>query len=302
VDKDKHAAQSFRVNNPGVPVLEADVRKIRPARILRLLGFERGQIAAVISGPPCQGFSAAGPRKPRAARNFLFRSIARIARGLNARLLIMENVTGLKRVNRVSFDDKIVAYFQKCGYVGEPIEVDASKYGVPQRRKRLIFICTQREYRTHHFRLRPSKLANKLTVAQALKGLPRPRAGHGKNGKQDPSRMLHNHRAMLHSAEVIQKIKRIKPGAGPISYRRLPLGLAGTLIAGHRAMPVHPRQHRTITVREAARLQTMPDAFRFLGPHSEQPLQVANVVPYRLARAIARALLDSQLVREPRLD
>src|SRR5713101_7439973 len=107
VDKDKHAAQSFRVNNPGVPVLEADVRKIRPARILRLLGFERGQIAAVISGPPCQGFSAAGPRKPRAARNFLFRSIARIARGLNARLLIMENVTGLKRVNRVSFDDKI---------------------------------------------------------------------------------------------------------------------------------------------------------------------------------------------------
>ncbi len=57
-------------------------------------------------------------------------------------------------------------------------------------------------------------------------------------------------------------------------------------------MPVHPRQHRAITVREAARLQTMLDTFRFLGPHAEQPLQVANIVPYRLSRAIARSLLN----------
>jgi DNA (cytosine-5)-methyltransferase 1 len=295
VEKNKHAAQSFRMNNPGVPVLEADVRKIRPSRILRILGLERGQLAAVISGPPCQGFSAAGPRKPRASRNFIFRSIARIAKGLGARQLMMENVPGLKRVNGVRFENKILACFQKYGYLGQPIEVDASKFGVPQRRKRLIFVCTQRNYRIHSFKLEPSKGTNRLTVEQALKGLPRPPAGNLKKGRRARRQTVHNHRAMVHSTEVVQKIRQIKPGEGPISYRRLPVGLAGTLIAGHRAMPVHPRLDRTITVREAARLQTMPDAFRFLGPHSEQPLQVANVVPYRLSRAIARALLDAHL-------
>jgi DNA (cytosine-5)-methyltransferase 1 len=293
VENNKHAAQSYRVNNPGVPVLEVDVRRIRPSRILRTLGLERGQIAAVISGPPCQGFSAAGPRKPRAGRNFLFRAIARIAKGLNARILIMENVPGLKRVNGVSFQNKITAHFRKCGYVGEPVEVDASEFGVPQRRKRLIFACTQRNRHTASLRLRPLKGITRLTVTEALKGLPQPQIGHARNGCHPRHPVVHNHRAMAHSARVIRKIERIKPGEGPISYRRLPVGLAGTLIAGHRAMPVHPRQHRTITVREAARLQTMPDSFRFLGPHSEQPLQVANVVPYRLSRAIARSLLSS---------
>jgi DNA (cytosine-5)-methyltransferase 1 len=302
VEKNQHAAQSFRLNNPGVPVLEADVRKIRPTRILRILGLEPGQIAAVISGPPCQGFSAAGPRKPRARRNFLFRSIARIAKGLNARLLVMENVPGLKHVNGVSFENRIMACFQKCGYVGKPTEVDASRFGVPQRRKRLIFVCTQREYRNAPFILRPLRPAIKLTVAQALRGLPPASVGETRSGPRPRRCTLHNHRAMAHSAEVVQKIRRIKAGNGPISYRRLPVDLAGTLIAGHRAMPVHPREHRTITVREAARLQTMPDAFRFLGPHSEQPLQVANVVPYRLSRAIARALLDRHLDEYPRLD
>jgi DNA (cytosine-5)-methyltransferase 1 len=103
--------------------------------------------------------------------------------------------------------------------------------------------------------------------------------------------VLHNHRAMEHSEPVVKKIRGIMPGQGPLSYRRLTWDTARTIVAGHRAMPVHPSAHRTITVREAARIQTLPDWFRFLGPHSEQPLQVANVVPFELARSIARNVI-----------
>lgn len=291
IEKDRNAAQSYRVNNPGVPVIEADVRDIRPRDLLPALGCKRGDITAVIGGPPCQGFSAAGPRRPMARRNFLYRSLSDIAKAVGASLLIMENVPGLKRVNGVGFTKRILQHFRKCGYIGRTIEVDASQFGVPQRRKRLFFVSARRETPIALTSLRPVKSKHKPSVSRALRGLPRPRVGNRGNVIRVRGKLVYNHRAMAHGQDVIRKIRKIKPGEGPISYRRLRVDLAHTLIAGHRAMSVHPREHRTITVREAARLQTMPDWFRFLGPHSEQPLQVANVVPYRLARALARASL-----------
>lgn len=288
VESDRNAAQSYRVNNPGVPVLEADVRDIRTPHVLRAMGVPHGLVTAVIAGPPCQGFSAAGPRKPRASRNFLFRSIAKIAQSIQANSVLMENVPGLRHVNGVSFEKRILKCFSEFGYRSDFVEVDASKFGVPQRRHRLIFVGA-RAVNLPSFRLRTTSRRSAPTVRRALRGIPRPYYGRTRRSLA-AKKPFHNHRAMIHSPRVIRRIKQIKPGEGPISYRRLRLDLAGTLIAGHRALPVHPRQDRTITVREAARLQTLPDNFRFLGPHAEQPLQVANVVPYRLARALARAL------------
>jgi len=271
IEKDRHAAQSYRVNNRGVPVIEADARSIRPRDLLRALGCRRGDITAVISGPPCQGFSAAGPRRPMARRNFLYRCLADMAKAFGARVLIMENVPGLKRVNGVGFTKRILQDFRKHGYIGKPIEVDASEFGVPQRRKRLFFVCARPGFPIASLRLRPSKSRNKPTVLKALRGLPRSRVGNSANTIRVRGKLIYNHRAMAHSEKVVRKIQEIKPGGGPISYRRLRADLAHTLIAGHRAMPVHPRQNRTITVREAARLQTMPDGFCFLGPHIVDP-------------------------------
>jgi len=95
---------------------------------------------------------------------------------------------------------------------------------------------------------------------------------------------------MRHSQKVVDRIKEIKPGKGPISYRRLDADLARTLVAGHRAMPVHPEHDRTISVREAARIQAFPDSYVFAGPRANQPLQVANAVPPPLAQAVADVL------------
>jgi DNA (cytosine-5)-methyltransferase 1 len=100
-----------------------------------------------------------------------------------------------------------------------------------------------------------------------------------------------NMSTMVHSAEVVQKISSIKPGQGPISYRRLELDEARTLIAGHRALPVHPILDRTISVREAAIIQGFPHHYVFCGPRAWQPLQVANAVPPPLAEAVAREML-----------
>jgi len=265
-----------------------DVRKIATdASVLRQW---RGRVTAVIGGPPCQGFSSAGPRKPLASRNFIYRALADVAKAVRARVLVMENVPGLKRVNGVRFAKRILRDFATRGYVGASFEVDATDFGVPQRRKRLFFVCTRRRYPKIRIRMRASRSTAKCGVLDAFDGLPRARAGEGGNRFRVRGKLFHNHRAMTHSKAVVRKIRKIKAGKGPISYRRLRRDYAHTIVAGHRAMPVHPRQHRTITVREAARLQTLPDDFHFLGPHANQPLQVANTVPYRLARGVARAL------------
>jgi len=128
---------------------------------------------------------------------------------------------------------------------------------------------------------------------QALKGLPSYRPGVDAEWIPQPDgTALTNASTMRHSQRVIDKIKSIAPGKGPISYRRLETDLARTLVAGHRALPVHPTLDRTISVREAARIQGFPDSYVFCGPRAEQPLQVANAVPPPVAFAIARHLLS----------
>jgi len=83
---------------------------------------------------------------------------------------------------------------------------------------------------------------------------------------------------MAHSGAVVAKIAKIVPGNGPISYRRLDTDLARTIIAGHRALPVHPWLGRTISVREAAVLQGFSLGYVFCGERSDQPLHVAYAV------------------------
>ncbi len=203
----------------------------------------------------------------------------------------MENVPGLRLVNGVRFESRILGSFRALGYRAKSFEVDSHNFGVPQHRRRLLFVGLR-----NHLCLEPIAPApidhgvNAPTVADVLRGLPSPPIGKQNGGAIVSTEVIHNHRAMAHSDQVVSKIRRILPGHGPLSYRRLTWATAQTIVAGHRAMPVHPSEHRTITVREAARIQTLPDQFRFLGPHSEQPLQVANVVPFELGRSIARTV------------
>jgi DNA (cytosine-5)-methyltransferase 1 len=97
---------------------------------------------------------------------------------------------------------------------------------------------------------------------------------------------------MRHSERVKQKIALIEPGKGPMSYRRLkPDAPSRTLISGNRAPPTHFSEPRSITVREAARLQGFSDDFEISGVFSKQMLHVTNAVPPPLAKAALGALL-----------
>ncbi|WP_419864532.1 DNA (cytosine-5-)-methyltransferase [Candidatus Poriferisodalis sp.] len=305
VEIDRDAAQTYRLNHPGVPVLEASVENVTADELQAWLPALTAP-SAVIAGPPCQGYSAAGSRDSDDRRNLLFRHVGRLARRLGAQSVVIENVPGLRRVNGVTYTDKITNSLRRCGYRPwkQPVALRASDYGVPQNRRRLFFVgvkggieLPEAPVPTHApygGAAVDSTLLRTPSLAQRLEGLPRLAPGAGAERLRLPDgRVVLNSQAMAHSPRVVAKINAIPAGGGPISYRRLESDVARTLVAGHRALPVHPDQDRTITVREAARIQGFPDDYFFCGPRSAQPLQVANAVPPALSEAVARQLLKS---------
>lgn len=300
-ETNRNAAQTYRYNNPGIPVFETDVQRLRAKDVLRTVGLRKGRLDAVLGGPPCQDYSAAGKRLPRAPRNYLYRSFGTLARKLGARLVMMENVPGVQQVNGTRFVRKILSHFRRLGYVSNSFLLNAIRYGVPQRRKRLIFVGIAKRVSVEPSFPSPqyadpgqkhAYLPKTPTIRNVLSGLPRVEPGGGLDIQQYNGNLIFNHWAMKHSSRVISKIRRIQRGKGPISYKRLTWKYSGTIVAGHRALPVHPSMARTITVREAARIQTIPDWYRFLGPRSEQPIQVADAVPYKLAQALGKHMLS----------
>jgi DNA (cytosine-5)-methyltransferase 1 len=301
VEHDRHAAQTYRANNSGVPVLEADVTKLS-ARTLRRFAPAMRKLDAILAGPPCQGYSAAGAREPSDPRNQMFRHVGRLASELKAKIVVFENVPGLLRVNGIGFLERILNSLRAHRYRAAAYLLTACDFGVPQNRRRYFIVgkhaslggVVSAPNPTH--RLRGNSTRAELpvtpTVLETLQNLPALAAGvtaeyyiHG-----DGSTLL-NGSTMAHSERVVAKIELIKSGRGPISYRRLEGDLARTLVAGHRALPVHPTLHRTMSVREAARIQGFPDTYVFCGPKAEQPLQVANAVPPPVARALGLHLI-----------
>lgn len=179
-----------------------------------------------------------------------------------------------------------------AGFFVQPLLLDASEFGVAQKRRRAFFLVTRipLDVSTLTMSIEELKTAPKNTE-ETLRGLPTPSVRPDIYDDEEVYGKVFNHLAMRHSQGVKEKIAAIPPGKGPMSYRRLhPTRLSNTLFSGHRAPPAHFSEPRSITVREAARLQGFPDDFRIYGAFGNQMEQVTNAVPPPLARAVIKAL------------
>ncbi len=141
VEWDKYAAATYRFNFPKTPLFEGDIANFLPDG---LTGNEKRRLSGtdlVFGGPPCQGFSQIGKRQPNDERNSLFKEFGRIVSTVSPKIFLMENVPNLALLNGGYFKDLILSYFATIGYSNTvPVEVWASDFGVPQERKRLVFV------------------------------------------------------------------------------------------------------------------------------------------------------------------
>lgn len=140
VEWDKHAADTFRLNFPDIPVWQGDIADLSVEEILRITGLEPGQLDVLDGSPPCQGFSTAGRRKMDDGRNQLFKEYVRILRGLRPRAFVMENVSGLVKGKMKLIFAEMMRDLKGSGYEVSAKVLNAMYFGVPQSRERLIVI------------------------------------------------------------------------------------------------------------------------------------------------------------------
>lgn len=143
-DFEKSACLTLKANNPEIDVLCGDITDETTKKQIIEKGI-KGNAEIICGGPPCQGFSMAGFRKDDDPRNQLFKHFVDIVSTVNPKIIVFENVEGLLSYKKGETYRDIIQLFSELGYVTEGRTLLTSEYGVPQRRKRVIIICTRKD-------------------------------------------------------------------------------------------------------------------------------------------------------------
>lgn len=289
--------------------LQLDLGASSVQAIVDAIGADR-RLDIVAGGPPCQGFSIQRIGADEDSRNDLVQRFAEIALALEPRFIVMENVPGLLGKRGYHVAAKFRKTLEAAGYVVDAIRVNAADFGVPQLRRRVVFLAWRNTVGPKPLICATHAPDRYVTVDHAIGDLPSPPL----DLTAHPDDPLHRRTRM---SELNQRrLALIPPGGG---FEHLPVDLRvdchrdGPAKIGHRnvygrlapdepAVTItarfdsftrgkfaHPRENRNISLREGARLQTFPDEHVFLGTQEEIAALIGNAVPPALAEAIGRA-------------
>jgi len=321
VDFNKDAIDTFNFNFKLATGLCCDISNLTKEQITQSFG-DLSKVDVIIGGPPCQGFSAANRNKIEDdPRNKLFFQFVKFVDLIKPRIIVIENVRGIVTSNNGYAKDQIYKIFSNKGYVVNHKVLDASDYGVPQKRMRNFFVITKKEKFDFD---KIKKCKRKVTVKEAICDLydlekqydkvlkiNREKGSSYSKKMNSKSNDIHNHE-VKYPVEIVQKrISYVKQGqnweAIPKSlfenqrnnrhssaYKRLDENdVSVTIDTGNsHSNYFHPLYNRIPTVREAARIQSFPDDFIFLGSRTSQYRQVGNAVPPLLSKAIAIEIME----------
>ena len=274
VEWDDNAVVTFKLNFPDVPVYHGDIAKLSVAEVLECTGLQPGQLDVFDGSPPCQGFSTAGKRMIDDPRNSLFREYVRLLRGLQPKVLVMENVSGMvKGKMKLLFAD-ILRELKASGYQVSARLLNAMYFGVPQSRERMIFIGVRSDLQVAPSHPQgwsvPIKLCDALSMPncklQIAPELTSAKINRWKETKRGDAHRERFSTLRLHWQKVSPTILKT-PGSG-----------------GH----FHPDIARLLDIDELQRIASFPDSFRFKGDWMLAINRIGNSVPPLFMRSIAQ--------------
>lgn len=322
VELEPHAFATYKANHPEVSAFRQDICTVA-GECLRKLS-PTGEIDLLAGCPPCQGFSSltAKYHKPD-PRNELVRQMARLVAEVGPRAIMMENVPGLRDKGERLFNE-LLRMLTANGYIATYAVLQVADFGVPQSRRRLVLLARkgfaiELPKRTHS-RTGEDGLQPWRTVRNAIYGLPRPETlaeavAHGGPQAFDwhvVRTLAPQNQKRIRNARVGKNWwsipKRLRPtchqdrkvGFGNV-YGRMRWNQASPSITGgcttfSKGRFGHPQANRTISVREAALLQTFPSDYIFDTPFMEHVCNIiGNALPCEFAAVLARRCAEAIL-------
>lgn len=321
IELNASAAKTFVRNHKDAKVICEDIRTLNPKEIVG-----NKNVFVIMGGPPCQGFSLSNTRNRTMdnPNNQLFKEFVRFVKELSPTWFVFENVWGITKMNNGETQKMIEECFEVLGYTVNSAILWASDYGVPQNRFRFFLVGNKHGIKFEF----PEKQDKKVSVEEAIGDLPL--LDNGDNIESLPYRVpmskaseyakLMRRKSKLSTQNfvsrnnelVIERYKHIGQGQNwraipeelmqnyadkkrchSAIYKRLKADEPSVVISNYRkSMLIHPHQHRGLSVREAARIQSFPDDFIFEGPISHIQQQIGNAVPPLLAKAVMHKILS----------
>lgn len=321
VELDTSAFETFAFNHPETLAIQTDIQGLKNLSI----PYAKKDII-VFGGPPCQGFSTSNQRTRSSEneKNWLYQAFVDFVRKVQPGWVVFENVRGILETEGGVFAERVENDLQAMGYKTTAGLLNSADFGVPQARSR-FFLIGRLDGNAPSL---PLPGAHKpVTVDEALADLPELWNGSMKSklpykheAASDYAKLMRgnlltceNNLVSRNADYVIERYKVIPQGGNWEDipehmmlnyldrsrchtgiYRRLRGDAASVVIGNFRKnMLIHPHEHRGLSVREAARLQSFPDSFVFKGSIGLQQQQVGNAVPPLLAYQIFDIIVRS---------
>ena len=293
---DREIWQTYELNHPDTYLDRRDIREVSSGDIPDCIG--------IVGGPPCQSWSEAGKQKGiKDDRGQLFLEYIRILRDKQPLFCLAENVSGMLHKKHSSALKNIVAAFTEAGYQVSFKLLDAVNFGVPQNRKRVIFVGFRQDLeRTFNFEILSQK---PITLKDAIWDLRESAlAAKEKNKTNSDGCLIPNHEyAVGGFSSMYMSRNRVRSWHEP----------SFTIQASSRHAPIHPQANKMIkvgkdkfifdpdsphpyhrlSVRECARIQTFPDNFIYYYQNLNAGYKmIGNAVPVNFSKALANAIKE----------
>ncbi len=292
IDVNEEFLETHKHNHPETKHIRSDLLNADPEEVLKENNIDKNEIDVVVGGPPCKGFSIAGERREDDERNNLVDKFIDWVEYIEPEMFLMENVAGILSMKDGKVVEVVMERYEELGYEADYKTLNSANYGVPQKRRRVIFLGrkdrkkpeypspthrTGKQERLDTHNLKPVKTVGEAILEKDFSELPN-------HVKTNHSEDMQNRLSELDYEETLYESygdswKRLHPDKPSITIKE-----------NHNAPFVHPEENRVGTVRECAVLQSFPDDYEFIGSKSKQLKQVGNAVPPKLARKIAEEI------------
>lgn len=291
IDINKDCCETLRINRPYWNIINLDIEKVS-------LDFR--DVDLICGGPPCQPFSIIGKKlsfgDPRARTFFSF---FHLVRNVRPKMILIENVKNLLKIDNCHTFFKIINWFSEAGYKCNYEILNANCFEVPQNRERLFIIGIRNDFYKKEFEF-PVGEYELITLRKALKDVPLSEGRQYTANKKAVMDLVPEGGCWRDLPEKVAKdyIKNanLQKGGNTGIAKRLSWDKASPTLLCSATQKLsekcHPSETRPLTVREYARIQTFPDDWEFYGSLSSKYRQIGNAVPVNLAQSIGFSIYN----------